>query len=165
MTTYPHRSWLGAAPALILMASAAHAAPVTGEAAPALTATTMDGKTFDLAAFKGKVVLIHYWATWCAPCRKEMPALDAFYKRNHDRGLEVLAISVDRGSEVAGARAIAAAQGYPSALLGDVTAPGFDRAPGVPLTYVIGADGIVRERVNSMPEELLNRVVVPLLPH
>jgi len=156
---------LALALAAMLTASAASAAPVIGEPAPALTATTMDGKTFDLAALKGKVVLIHYWATWCAPCRKEMPALDAFYKRYHGRGLEVLAISLDRGPEIAAARTIAAAQDYPSALLTDVKAEGFDRAPGVPLTYVIDVNGIVRDRFNAAPDDLLTGVVPPLLPN
>jgi len=57
------------------------------KAAPSLSLRQLDGQTFDLAKFRGKVVLIHYWATWCAPCKKEMPILDAFYRRYHERGL------------------------------------------------------------------------------
>ena len=54
------------------------AAPEIGKAAPALVITALDGQTFDLAQLHGKVVLVNYWATWCAPCRKDMPKLDAF---------------------------------------------------------------------------------------
>ena len=71
------------------------AAPVLNEAAPPLVVTTLDGQTFDLSNLRGKVVLVNYWATWCAPCRKEMPTLDAFYRRYRSQGLELIGISVD----------------------------------------------------------------------
>lgn len=65
----------------------ARAEPQIDEAAPALVLTTLDGSTFNLAALRGKVVMVNYWATWCAPCRKEMPKLDAFYKKYQPQGL------------------------------------------------------------------------------
>lgn len=55
--------------------------------------TDLEGKTWDLKDQKGKVVLVNFWATWCSPCRKEMPDLDALYKRFKNRGLIILAIS------------------------------------------------------------------------
>ncbi len=57
-----------------------------GQPAPALVAQELSGQTFDLAAQRGKVVVINFWATWCPPCRKEMPALDAFYRKYHSQG-------------------------------------------------------------------------------
>ena len=66
------------------LSSVARAGPEIGKAAPALVVTALDGQTFDLAKLKGKVVLVNYWATWCAPCRKDLPKLDAFY-RSHRR--------------------------------------------------------------------------------
>ena len=65
----------------------------SGRAGARLTA--LDGQTFDLAKLRGKVVLVNYWATWRAPCRKEMPRLDAFDRRYHGHGLEMIGISID----------------------------------------------------------------------
>lgn len=59
------------------------------------------GDTINLADQRGKVVLINFWATWCGPCRKEMPALEALYKQYQNQGLEILAISVDSDPVVA----------------------------------------------------------------
>src|ERR1700680_3865892 len=81
--------WLTALP------DAARAAPAIGEAGPKLIVTTLDGQIFDLAKMAGKVVLVNYWATWCAPCRKELPTFDAFYRRYHAQGLEMIGISID----------------------------------------------------------------------
>jgi len=58
--------------------SAAAAEP---QLAPPLTATLLDGSRFSLSAHSGKVVLVNFWASWCAPCREEMPAIDSFYRK------------------------------------------------------------------------------------
>jgi peroxiredoxin len=57
------------------------------------TLNDLDGKSWTLRQLKGKVVLVNFWATWCPPCRKEMPDLDAIYKKFQDKGLVILAIS------------------------------------------------------------------------
>jgi cytochrome c biogenesis protein CcmG, thiol:disulfide interchange protein DsbE len=86
---------------------AARTVPQIGEAAPPLVLTTIDGGTFDLGKLHGKVVLVNYWATWCAPCRKEMPKLDAFYRKYHSQGLEIVGISIDFDRDLAKARKVA----------------------------------------------------------
>ena len=93
---------------LAVTAGPAGAAPEIGTAAPELVVTQLDGQTFDLAKLKGKVVLVNYWATWCAPCRKDMPKLDAFYRRYHDRNLAMIGISVDRPSDLQKVRKVMA---------------------------------------------------------
>jgi peroxiredoxin len=65
------------------------------------TLTDMAGKTWILRDLKGKVVLVNFWATWCPPCRKEMPDLDSLYKEFRDKGLVVLAISDEESATVA----------------------------------------------------------------
>ena len=151
--------WFGvaAAPAL--------AVPQIGEAAAPLVVTALDGTTFDLAKLRGKVVLVNYWATWCAPCRKEMPKLDAFYRHYHDRGLEIIGISIDFPRDYEKMRKAARSVTYPTAATKDISNDGFGKPGGVPITWIIDADGKVRDRMIDVRDELLNGIVVPLLPH
>ena len=143
----------------------ARAAPEIGKAAPALVITELNGQIFDLAKLRGKVVLVNYWATWCAPCRKDMPKLDAFYRSHHQQNLEIIGISVDRQSDLAKVRKVMASLAYPVAILKDITVDGFGEPEGVPITWIIDADGNVRDRMIDVRNELLRGIVVPLLPH
>jgi cytochrome c biogenesis protein CcmG/thiol:disulfide interchange protein DsbE len=143
----------------------ARAAPAMDAAAPPLVATALDGQTFDLAKLRGKVVLVNFWATWCAPCRKEMPTLDAFYRRYRGQGFEMIGISVDFARDAGKMRKAAAAVAYPTAMASDLAVDGFGPPEGVPVTYVIDAQGVVRDKFIAVPSKLLHDVVVPLLPH
>ena len=142
-----------------------YAAPEISEAAPALVLTTLDGHTFDLANLKGKVVLVNYWATWCAPCRKEMPKLDAFYRHYHSQGLELIGISIDFPRDFAKMRKAAQQVSYPTAAAKDISDDGFGTPKGVPITWIVDGEGKVRDRMIEVRDELLNGIVVPLLPH
>jgi len=135
-----------------------------GKPARSMSLRTLDGKTFDLGSLRGKVVLVSFWATWCAPCREEMPTLGAFYSRYHDRGLEMIAISVDRPKDRARVLKASKALAYPTAMLNEVVVDGFGEPEGVPLTWVVDADGIVRDQFIAVDDDLLAKVVVPLLP-
>jgi len=148
---------------LVCASSPADSAPQIGAAAPALVVTELDGQIFDLAKLKGKVVLVNYWATWCAPCKKDMPKLDAFYRHHHGQNLEMIGISVDRPNDLPKVRKITASLAYPVAVLKDVTVDGFGEPEGVPITWIIDADGKVRDRMIDVRDELLSTLVVPLL--
>lgn len=74
-------------------ATSARAAPRTGFDAPALQTTTPNGEPVRLDALRGKVVALNFWATWCGPCRAEMPALQAVYEKHKSDGLVVLGVN------------------------------------------------------------------------
>jgi cytochrome c biogenesis protein CcmG/thiol:disulfide interchange protein DsbE len=139
------------------------AAPSMKDTAPALVITELDGQTFDLSKLRGKVVLVNYWATWCAPCKKEMPILNSFYRRYHEQGLEMIGISADRPKDFPKMRSISATLAYPTATLDRISDDGFGPPEGFPLTYVIDREGIVRDKFIDVREELLHDVVLPLL--
>jgi thiol-disulfide isomerase/thioredoxin len=141
----------------------AWAAPEIGDAAPPLVLTAIDGTSIDLAKLRGTVVLVNFWATWCAPCRKEMPTLDAFYRRHRGQNFELVGISVDFPRDAAKMRKAAAGVSYPAVGIKDIEVNGFGPPDGVPVTYVIDSEGIIRDKFIAIPNKLLNDVVVPML--
>ena len=158
--------------ALILGAAAAVAGaaapPVqVGDAAPSLLLAQLDGHPFNLAAERGKVVVVNYWATWCSPCRAEMPVLDAFYRRYRARGLVLIGVSVDEAQDRAQVAGIMQKFSYPAALAADAKENGFGPPLAVPTTWIIDARGIVRARLmsgNAVTAASLEQAVLPLLP-
>jgi cytochrome c biogenesis protein CcmG/thiol:disulfide interchange protein DsbE len=141
----------------------AKAAPAIDQPAPALVAAALDGQTFDLSKLRGKIVLVNFWATWCAPCRKEMPTLDAFYRHYHEQGLELIGVSVDFARDAAKMRKAAGTVAYPTAMATDISVNGFGPPEGVPITYVVDSEGVIRDKFIAVPNKLLLDVVVPLL--
>jgi thiol-disulfide isomerase/thioredoxin len=142
-------------------------ADLEGQAAPPLEAKLLDGSPFKLANTAGKVVVVNYWATWCEPCRAEMPAIEAYYRKHRDEGLVVVAVSMDKPSEEAKVREVMKAYAFPAALAKDVSAKGFGRIWRIPITFVIDRKGVVRKDAwtveNGIDEASLESVVTPLL--
>jgi thiol-disulfide isomerase/thioredoxin len=143
----------------------ARADPTINQAAPSLVVTALDGQIFDLSKMRGDVVLVNYWATWCAPCREDMPKLDAFYRLHRQHHLAMIGITVDRQSDIGKVRKVMASLAYPVAMLKDVTVDGFGPPEGVPITWIIDTEGKVRDRMIDVRDELLASLVTPLLPH
>lgn len=155
--------------AAVLLASAlsAHADAELGQPAPALVVEELNGSTFDLAAQRGKVTIVNFWATWCPPCRKEMPALDAFYQRYHGQGLEMIGLSADRPHDRSEVVKVMQSYSYPAAMLDDVKSDGFSDPTALPVTYVVDANGVVRVKFTPdgkpVTDESLTELVRPLL--
>jgi peroxiredoxin len=126
--------------------------PLTaGSAAPDFKATTLDAtpRTKTLADYEGEVVLLNIWATWCGPCRVEMPSIEALHRSLGPKGLKIVAVSVDDPGTEEAIRDFAKEYGLTFEILHD--ASGKIRATyqttGVPETFVIGRDGIIRRKV------------------
>ena len=162
-------SWRLLSAACLLLASAvfasARAAPSINDVAPGLVLSELGGQTFDLSKLRGKVVLVNYWATWCAPCKKEMPVLNSFYRRYHEQGLEIIGISADHPEDLAKMRKMSSTLAYPTSTLDKISQDGFGAPEGFPLTYVIDREGVVRDKLIEVREQLLRDVVLPLLQH
>ena len=131
---------------LVIAAGAAAAPPAAGGKTPELKLETLDGKSFDLAQQRGHWVVLNWWATWCAPCRKEMPDLSAFADAHKD--VRVLGLAYEE-TEADDIKAFLKQHpvDYPMARL-DLDSPpkDFDAPRGLPMTYLIAPDGTVAER-------------------
>jgi len=117
-----------------------------GNPAPAYAARTIAGDSVSLADHRGRVVLLNIWATWCHPCRTEIPELQALYEKERERGLEVIGVSIDAGGEDAAVADFAREYGvtYPIWRDGDGRVSTTFAAVGVPATYLIDRDGVLR---------------------
>lgn len=125
--------------------------------APAYAAPSLTGDTVSLEALRGRVVLLNIWATWCPPCRWEMPALERLHRELHDEGLEVVAVSVDAapgeldfvGKPGGDVRALVRDLGLTFTILLDPQGEVQRRygVVGLPTTFLVGRDGRVVERV------------------
>jgi thiol-disulfide isomerase/thioredoxin len=83
--------------ALVMIGLLGTVAGFAQEKAPAFTLKTAAGETIDLNKLKGKAVVVNFWATWCGPCRGEIPGMLEVYSRYKSKGLEIVGISIDRG--------------------------------------------------------------------
>jgi cytochrome c biogenesis protein CcmG, thiol:disulfide interchange protein DsbE len=142
--------------------------PVTtadiGQAAPSLKLPLVGGGEVDLASYRGQPVLLNFWATWCEPCRAEMPAFERAQQQYRDRGLVVLGVDFQEQDPeiVAFLREIGVT--FPSAVdrTGEVTRQW--RATGLPTTFLIDRQGIIRDvRVGAFTDSMLEDRLTKLL--
>lgn len=126
-------------------------APVAGAPAPDFTLTDLAGNDVRLSDLQGQVVLVNFWATWCGPCRLEMPAIEAEYQARRDRGLTVLAVDLDEPAD--DVAAFIAELDLTFTVLLDPGARVFDlyRVRGYPTSFFINRDGMIdRQHVGYM---------------
>ena len=153
---------------LLLIISQAHAKDLEeGKPAPNMEAKLLDGSRFSLSRESGKVIILNFWASWCAPCREEMPALETYYKQHKSDGLEVVAISMDSPEDLSKVKQVMRGFTFPASMKDESDVRGYGRIWRMPMTFVIDRRGILRkdgsEGDPKIDLPLLERIVTPLL--
>jgi thiol-disulfide isomerase/thioredoxin len=117
-------------------------------ASPPIEVVTLDGRSIDPAVLRGRVVVLNFWATWCLPCRVEMPALQSLHDRYAGEGLIVLGLSTDaEGEEVVRSYVEKRELTFPVALADPATRWAFGGVEKIPTTFIVDRDGVIRYKV------------------
>ena len=155
-------AWLAAlVSAFAPVTLAAQKQPKVGAPAPEFELKLIDDSRVRLSELRGQVVVLNFWATWCAPCKKELPLLDAFYRKLGRHGLKVYAITTESSLPIFKLKPLFEKMAIPSAKsvkgpYGDVTA--------VPYNVVIDRAGQIRyAKAGAFDVAALNTIVIPLL--
>lgn len=146
----------------LVPASSALAAKV-GKPAPNFVIIGYDGQQVPLEQLRGKVVILNYWATWCAPCRNEIPEIDRFVRRHRDAPLAVYAVTLDKNVPYVRLRFLADTLKFP--LMEKLKGSGYGPIKGaVPTNYIIDKAGVVRyAKAGAFTAASLEALVTPLL--
>ena len=125
----------------------------------------VDGKAVSFEQFKGKVVVLDFWATWCGPCRSEIPGYVELQKKHGPAGLAVVGVSLDQGGPEVVKKFIAAQKINYQIVMGDEQiAAAFGGVEAIPTTFIIDRKGTIRYRkMGAMPEEEFEAVLKPFL--
>lgn len=168
-TRTPISAAIAAVAAILWTAGCGGSAPrppkTAGGTLPDLELSALDGSTIRLADGNGRVKLVNFWATWCAPCREEIPHFNELYAQYREKGLDIVAISMDEeGAEVV--RPFVADHGmtYPVALGSDEVAEAFGGVFGFPTTFLVDREGkVVESWVGVIPPRVLEEKVRTLV--
>jgi peroxiredoxin len=121
-----------------------------GSDAPGFAAATLDApaRMKSLSDYRGEVVVLNIWATWCIPCRTEMPSMESLFKELGPKGLKMVAVSVDNAGEEQKIRDFVKEYGLSFEILHDAAGAiqGIYRTTGVPETFVLDRDGVIRKK-------------------
>lgn len=121
--------------------------------APNFSWRDKDGKTIDFDKFRGKVTLVNFWATWCGPCKRELPDLIALSKEMADKNVKILGVSTDRGSNVIeDVRAFVAEKGIPyqNLIANEYLEEAFGNVRVIPTSFIIDAEGKIVQTIVGM---------------
>jgi len=168
------RGTRGAAKPAFRPPASASGSPVDNSSAPDVAFKDLNGKSVPLLDFRGKIVLVNFWATWCGPCRFEIPSLIEFQQKYSEQGLVVLGVATDDEGksvvepyitnerfEVAGQKVVI---NYPILLGNEDVADKFGGIIGIPTTFLISRDGkIVKQIIGLVDHDKLEADIKSLL--
>jgi thiol-disulfide isomerase/thioredoxin len=123
-----------------------------GKAAPKFVLTDLDGKKVSLADYKGRPVLVNFWATWCGPCKVEMPWFEEFRKQYASQGFEILGLAddVDAGKDAIGKVAKKAGVSYPILLTDGKVQTAYGGLDVLPMSFYVDRNGVVVEETAGL---------------
>jgi peroxiredoxin len=116
------------------------------KAAPDFTLTDLSGKSISLSDLKGKVIFVNFWATWCGPCRHEIPDFIEFYKENKDNGAVILGVSVDKSANKVRDFMDEYKINYPIAMATDNIVKDYRPGKFIPTTIIIDTKGMIQDK-------------------
>jgi cytochrome c biogenesis protein CcmG, thiol:disulfide interchange protein DsbE len=139
-----------------------------GAPAPPATLVTLDGTRIATTELLGRVVILTFWATWCAPCRQELPLLSSYATEFAARGLTILGFALDEREDLPRVRKMAQAFAFPSGLVADASLQGYGRIWHIPVNFTIDRKGLLyqngwADKDATWTEERFNRIIMPLL--
>lgn len=123
-----------------------------GNLAPDFQLQTVDGQTIKLSSLRGKKVILNFWATWCPPCKLEVPEIEKFYTQNKAQGIEVIAVDLTNTEKhQSDVPAFIKAYGitYPVLLDTKAEIANLYQAYSIPTTYILDSQGVVRQKVTG----------------
>lgn len=125
---------------------------LVGKPAPAFTLVTLEGKKVSLADYKGRPVLVNFWATWCGPCKLEMPWFEGFRKQYAAQGFEILGINEDPdvGKDTIAQTAKKTGVSYPILLSDDKVSPAYGGVDYLPMSFYVDRNGVVQEETAGL---------------
>ena len=130
--------------AALLFSVPAQAQVREGQAVPPFDTRLLDGKALPATALQNKAVLVIFWATWCPPCRRELPELQALYEKHRNQGLEILALSIDADAFTVEEFWKDHEYDFPVALRAPGHTQVFGPVRGTPTLYLIDRKGVLR---------------------
>ncbi len=120
--------------------------------APAFSLTDLDGNKISLVEFKGKVVLLNFWATWCAPCQAEVPRFVEWQNKYRQQGCQVIGVSMDDAPDPVRNFYQKFNVNYPVAMGDETVAKAYGGILGLPVTFLIGRDGRVLAKYSGITD-------------
>jgi thiol-disulfide isomerase/thioredoxin len=125
---------------------------LTGKAAPGFVLTNLEGKKVSLEDYKGRPVLVNFWATWCAPCKLEMPWFEEFRKQYASQGFEILGITddADAGKDVISKAVQKAGVSYPILLTDGKIDKAYGATDYLPMSFYVDRNGVVVEETAGL---------------